>query len=443
MRMKTRPSGAPRTAATRQASITFARTQPEPRACRPYSPNETTFPRDATPWILPRCDFRYFTRLGIIAMSDARLAAGLRGGEHAGVDPHLHADRAVRGLRRGGAVVDVGLEGGQRDRAADLLLDARDLRAAEAAAHLHLDALRAALHRLLDRALHRAAERGALDELLRDALGDERGVELGLGDLEDVEADLAREQRLEALLELLGLDALAADEDAGLRRVDDDPEGVRLALDLDLGDPRARELLLDEVADDAVLAEEAGEVLLRGVPPRLPVEVDAGAEADRMGLLSHDYSFSCDSPRLPPRLPEAGAAAGAAAWPAGTAPGAVSAFLAPPFFARALGSGPSSSVTVMWQVRLRIGNARPIARGMKRGRPPGGGPASTTAARAAGRASFTSRSLLALASAERMTLRIIGAARRGCHSRIERASSTLLPRTRSMTGRALYGERRA
>src|SRR5207249_2025306 len=97
----------------------------------------------------------------------------------------------------------------------------------------------------------------------------------------------------------------------------------------------------------------------------------------------------------------------------------------------------------MWHVRLRIGNARPCARCMKRLRPPSSGPPSTRASDTTSRGILTSRSLLAFASADWITLRTIGAARRGWNSRIDSASSTGLPRTRSITGRALYGDIRA
>src|SRR5438552_6448759 len=107
--MKRRPSGAPRTAATRQASITFAGIHAGVSDWSPHSPNETSLPRCATPRILPRCDFLNFTRFGIVAMSDGLLQGRLGRGQRADVDPALDADRPVRRLGRRGAVVDVGL----------------------------------------------------------------------------------------------------------------------------------------------------------------------------------------------------------------------------------------------------------------------------------------------------------------------------------------------
>src|SRR5262245_24976291 len=119
-----RPSGAPRTAATRPASMTLALIHPARSAWRPKSPNATKFPRVARPRTTPRCVFRNFTRFGIMPMSARLLDEGLGQGrlQDAAVDPALHADGAVGGLRRRGAVRDVGLERGERDRALRLLL---------------------------------------------------------------------------------------------------------------------------------------------------------------------------------------------------------------------------------------------------------------------------------------------------------------------------------
>jgi hypothetical protein len=52
-------------AETRQASISRAWTQAMSRDMRPKSPKETRLPRVAGPFMVPRCDFRNLTRLGI------------------------------------------------------------------------------------------------------------------------------------------------------------------------------------------------------------------------------------------------------------------------------------------------------------------------------------------------------------------------------------------
>src|SRR5688500_20363500 len=102
-----RPSGAARLAATRPASIWRPSSQAHSSACRPYSPKETSSPRCATPFSVPRWTLRQRTRLGISAMFVLLLVHAL---VPALEDPALAADDAVArvGLRE--AVVDVRVE---------------------------------------------------------------------------------------------------------------------------------------------------------------------------------------------------------------------------------------------------------------------------------------------------------------------------------------------
>src|SRR5262249_6941765 len=86
------------------------------------------------------------------------------------VDPHLPADAAVRRLRLGKAVVDVGADRVQRHAALGVALRAAHLAAAEAATALDLDPLGARAHGRGQRALHRAAEGDAVLQLLGDRL---------------------------------------------------------------------------------------------------------------------------------------------------------------------------------------------------------------------------------------------------------------------------------
>jgi hypothetical protein len=54
-----------RAMATRAASICFVSSQQRCSAINPYSPNDTVWPRVASPARLPRCILRYFTLSGI------------------------------------------------------------------------------------------------------------------------------------------------------------------------------------------------------------------------------------------------------------------------------------------------------------------------------------------------------------------------------------------
>src|SRR5205085_4474121 len=115
-------------------------------------------------------------------------------------------------------------------------LAAGDLGAVQAARHTHLDALRPEALGVLDRAPHGAAKGDALFELLGDLLGLQLRVQLRLVNLLDVDVDLAARALFDLLLELIDLRALAPDDDAGARGVDDDLQLVGGALDIDAGD---------------------------------------------------------------------------------------------------------------------------------------------------------------------------------------------------------------
>src|SRR5882724_11217100 len=206
-----------RVSATRAASIWRLVTHPGSSALRPYSPKASVEPRYALPRMLPRWALRYLTRLGISMDRLSRLRR--RGAEHLALeDPHLHADRPVRRVGGGEAVVDVGPQRVERHAAVAVPLAARDLTAAQPARAGDADAVGAEPQRGGHGLLHGAPERHALLELERHVLGHELGVELGTDDLRDVEVDLLARARLQLVLELLPFRALEADDDAGPRR---------------------------------------------------------------------------------------------------------------------------------------------------------------------------------------------------------------------------------
>ena len=123
-------------------------------------------------------------------------------------------------------------------------------------------------------ALHRAAERHAALELLGDVLGDQRRVELGLADLDDVEVQLRLGELRELLAQRLDVGALLADDDARTRGVDRHPALAVRALDDDAADAGLRRVLLDEVADREILVQQLAVVLAVGEPAAVPGAVD-------------------------------------------------------------------------------------------------------------------------------------------------------------------------
>src|SRR5262249_32520044 len=139
---------------------------------------------------------------------------------------------------------------------------AGDFRAVQPPGYSNLDAERAEALRLVDRLAHRPAERHALLQLLRDLFGLELGVQFGLLNLTDVDQDFAARAPADLLLQLVNLRAFAPDDDARPRRVDDDPEPVRGAVDLDLRNAGAGEAGLQLPFQIEVFDEQLAEIAL-------------------------------------------------------------------------------------------------------------------------------------------------------------------------------------
>src|SRR5947199_5053267 len=376
-----------RVSATRAAPIWRLVTPPGSSAFSPYAPNASVAPRCAVPRIRPRWAFRYLTRLGI-STRGVLSRFRRRGAQHFALeDPDLHADRSV--CRVGGreSVVDVCANRVKRHAAVAVPLLACDLAASQPPRTRDPDAVGAQAQCGGDRLLHGAAKRHALLELERHVLGHELGIELGVDDLLDVEVDLLARPRLQLVLQLLHLRPLPADDDARPGRGDRDPRPVRRALDVDLGDARVIELILDVAPDLHILVQQIC-VALRREPAGAPRPRRTEAEADRMRLLAHLYVFSLDfdplaldpldleplgfaAPfraasdvgRAAPRPLRAAGALGAGASAGRGAGGALS---------RGDGTGRAaplvSSLTpiVRWLDRCRTEKARPIARGCTR-----------------------------------------------------------------------------
>src|SRR2546423_10208857 len=99
--------------AMRAASICREVMNPQVIACRPYSPKTTEVAPLETPLIFPFCCFRHLTFLGASIQKTLSLRQSLRPlrQDLALEDPALDPDGAVRGVRLGGAVLDVGPQG--------------------------------------------------------------------------------------------------------------------------------------------------------------------------------------------------------------------------------------------------------------------------------------------------------------------------------------------
>src|SRR5262245_23449659 len=209
--------------------------------------------------------------------------------------PDLHAAGAVGRLGRRFAEIDLGAQRVQRHAALAIPLHAGDLGAAQAARAVDADAERAQAHRRLDRALHGAAEGDAALELLGDVVGDQLGVDLGLADLDDVEAHLRAGHLGEVGAQLLDVGALLADDDGRTGGVDRDPRLLGRTLDHDTRHPGLSQTLAQVLLELQILVQQVGEIAARE-PARIPGAIDADAQTDRIDLLSH-YAFSSWSTR--------------------------------------------------------------------------------------------------------------------------------------------------
>src|SRR6185437_7123514 len=213
--------------------------------------------------------------------------------------PHLDAAGAEGGEGGRGAVVDVGAQRVQRHTAFAVPLHARDLGAAQAARAVDADALGAQAHGRLHGALHGAPKGDAALELLGDVLGDQRGVDLRLADLDDVQRHLALGHLGEIAAQLLDVGALLADHHARTSGVDRHAGALGRTLDHDLRHARLGQPLAQHLADVDVLVEHLRVFAALGVPARVPGPVDAETQADRIDLLTHYLSStpSCCSAR--------------------------------------------------------------------------------------------------------------------------------------------------
>lgn len=130
-----------------------------------------------------------------------------------------------------------------------VVLASGDFGAAEAAGNHNLDALGVELDGSADGLLHRAAERDTLFQLRGNAFGDELRVEVGLLNLDHVDAGRLADEGFDLLAELFDFGAALADDDAGLRTMEDDADFRVVSLNFNLGNARLLELFLQELSE--------------------------------------------------------------------------------------------------------------------------------------------------------------------------------------------------
>ena len=123
--------------------------------------------------------------------------------------------------------------------------------------------------------------------LLSPSFAHERGIELGLAHLDDVEMQLARGQCGKTRAQLLDIRALLADDDTGAGGMDRDAALLVRTLDDDAAHARLLAFLLDELADLQILEQQVAIVLGVGIPAAVPGAVHLQAHTDRIDFVTH------------------------------------------------------------------------------------------------------------------------------------------------------------
>src|SRR5581483_4967866 len=202
------------------------------------------------------------------------------------VHPGLDTNHAVGRVRFRESVIDVGTQGMQRHLALQVPLGASDFRAVQTTGHLHLDSLAPEAERRIDGFAHGAAEGHAFFELQPDRFRHQLGVELGLVDFLDVDENLALSALGHILLELFDFRALAADDDAGPRGANGDPQLVAGPVDFDGADTGRLQSLAQRFTQFEIFLQQLGVALL-GEPAGAPRLVETQPKTVWMNLLSH------------------------------------------------------------------------------------------------------------------------------------------------------------
>ena len=162
-----------------------------------------------------------------------------------------------------------------------------DLGAAQTAAAGALDALGAQTGRALDGLLHCTAEGDTLLELRGNVLCDELCVQVGAADLNDVEGNGLAKLGFDLLTQDFDLRAALADDDTGAGAVDADLDLGVVAFNFDLGDAGGVEGGLQILTDVVVLDDQIADLILTGIPTRVPIFNYADAQSMGINFLSH------------------------------------------------------------------------------------------------------------------------------------------------------------
>ena len=177
-------------------------------------------------------------------------------------------------------------------------LAAGDFSAIEAACQHDLDALGAGAHGTADGVLHGAAEAGTLLQLLGDIFSHQLsgGIHFVALDFNDVELSRLADHLFHLLTQTFYFGCVLAQDHAGTGAVEVDADNGVVSFDLDTRHAGCVQGLFQEFTDLLVFHDQVADLLVAGVPARIPVFDDTHSETVGIHFLSHislpPYSFS-------------------------------------------------------------------------------------------------------------------------------------------------------
>src|ERR1700676_267947 len=230
--------------------------------------------------VLPglRCGYRF--RLFVLLLAPWHVFAL--------INPALHSDNSVRGVRLSRPVINICAQRLQRQASLQIPFLARDFRAVQTTRHTHLDSLASETQRRIDRFAHRSPECHALFQLQRNRFRHQRGVQLRTMHFHDIDVHFALGPLADFLLQLVDFRTLAPDDNSRASRGNPHHQLVGRAFDINRTDSRALQLVLQLSPQLDVLMQQF-RVIAVCIPARLPGLVVAQAKPVRVCFLSHYF----------------------------------------------------------------------------------------------------------------------------------------------------------
>ena len=188
------------------------------------------------------------------------------------IDPYLDADFAVGCDRLSETIIDIRSQCVKGNITLAVFFAPRDFSTVQSSGAENLDSLRTGLHRSADRLLHCSSEGDSVLQRIGDALCSKLSVQFASSDLFDGDRDILVCQFLKIFLQFIDSRAGTSDDHTRSGCQNSNLHFVLgSSLDQDSCDSCSIQRLLDELSDLIIFSEKFREVVLAGVPFRIPV----------------------------------------------------------------------------------------------------------------------------------------------------------------------------